>query len=605
MAKKNLNKELGIEYTNNVLQIPGGLLLMSYDVLMVLDDKLNKVKEKRNENGQGFDFGNIYQLRDGSYVVMKWGETGQEYTRFNPQTLELGDKLDTWLSKNYNYSVLQGHGYDFFLRDSTQIYGYNVGDTDPTPLMNFINSDIYTSYFNAFDSLDERTFVGSYQEWDKEKNIFHLCKYNKVNPEDVKDKEIISLGCLYVNDSVRKMVVDFNRSSEEYRINLVDYSVYNTEDDWMAGDNKFNTDIVTGQGPDIIIGSETQRTAEFISKGLLEDLGKYLDNDADLSRESILPGILEATSNKGKVYQLIPSFRIVTAVGKKAIIGNRDGWNMSEMLDYAKTLPEGMKLFHDMTRESFLDYLFRVSIEDYINPETGKCNFDSENFMKVLEYIKTLPKSDDYYSTLYNEDFNWAEYEYEVRNGKAALNVGRIYEVRAYKNILRGEIGEEPVFVGFPSEDRKGSYYEPDMSIGISSRCKHPDAAWQFIRQFMLPDYQTNRVYGMPGTVAAFDATCEEAKENPYWTDENGNKQYYDDTIWINGVDIPSPPLTDAEIAVFKDFVNSVQKLEQGFNDVSNIIFEEAAPYFEGQKSVEEVVKIIQSRASIFVNEQQ
>ncbi|MBP5152658.1 MAG: hypothetical protein ILP13_07085, partial [Lachnospiraceae bacterium] len=200
VAKKNLNKELGIEYTNSVLQIPGGLLLMSYDVLMVIDDKLNKVKEKRNENGQGFDFGNIYQLRDGSYVVMKWGETGQEYTRFDPQTLELGDKLDTWLSKNYNYSVLQGHGYDFLLRDSTQIYGYNVGDTDPTPLMNFINSDIYTSYFNAFDSLDERTFVGSYQEWDKEKNIFHLCKYNKVNPEDVKDKEIISLGCLYVND---------------------------------------------------------------------------------------------------------------------------------------------------------------------------------------------------------------------------------------------------------------------------------------------------------------------------------------------------------------------------------------------------------------------
>ena len=34
-----------------------------------------------------------------------------------------------------------------------------------------------------------------------------------------------------------------------------------------------------------------------------------------------------------------------------------------------------------------------------------------------------------------------------------------------------------------------------------------------------------------------------------------------------------------------------------------NIIYEEAAPFFEGQKSVDEVTSIIQQRVSIYLNE--
>lgn len=54
-----------------------------------------------------------------------------------------------------------------------------------------------------------------------------------------------------------------------------------------------------------------------------------------------------------------------------------------------------------------------------------------------------------------------------------------------------------------------------------------------------------------------------------------------------------------------KDFILSVNKRVAYLSDIETIIEEEAAAFYEGQKSAEDVAKIIQSRASIYINEKQ
>jgi len=51
------------------------------------------------------------------------------------------------------------------------------------------------------------------------------------------------------------------------------------------------------------------------------------------------------------------------------------------------------------------------------------------------------------------------------------------------------------------------------------------------------------------------------------------------------------------------DFICSINKPYSYDEDLMLIIEEEVAPYFEGQKSVQEVATIIQSRAQVYVNE--
>ena len=62
-------------------------------------------------------------------------------------------------------------------------------------------------------------------------------------------------------------------------------------------------------------------------------------------------------------------------------------------------------------------------------------------------------------------------------------------------------------------------------------------------------------------------------------------------------------PLTDKQVEMYRDIVSRVDR-EYNYNtEIMNIIDEEAAAFFAGQKSASEVAKIIQNRANTYINE--
>ena len=99
------------------------------------------------------------------------------------------------------------------------------------------------------------------------------------------------------------------------------------------------------------------------------------------------------------------------------------------------------------------------------------------------------------------------------------------------------------------------------------------------------------------------DDMAKKAMERPFYEDENGNKVEYDDYYYINGVEIPIAPMTQEEVDEVVGFLQSVEEHFSNSQELINIITEEAAPYFAGQKNVNEVADIIQNRVQIYVNE--
>ena len=61
--------------------------------------------------------------------------------------------------------------------------------------------------------------------------------------------------------------------------------------------------------------------------------------------------------------------------------------------------------------------------------------------------------------------------------------------------------------------------------------------------------------------------------------------------------------LTKEQVDSAVEYIYSINKCYYGNTDISNIIEEEIASYFSGQKSAQEVAKVIQSRAQIYVDE--
>ena len=96
--------------------------------------------------------------------------------------------------------------------------------------------------------------------------------YKKVPADQVAAKEIITLGCVYPDYSVLNKVVDYNKSSSQYRIRVVNYSQLNTEDDFEAGGRAFDADIISGNAPDMVILDWGSNPEKYSSKGLFVDL---------------------------------------------------------------------------------------------------------------------------------------------------------------------------------------------------------------------------------------------------------------------------------------------------------------------------------------------
>ena len=62
-------------------------------------------------------------------------------------------------------------------------------------------------------------------------------------------------------------------------------------------------------------------------------------------------------------------------------------------------------------------------------------------------------------------------------------------------------------------------------------------------------------------------------------------------------------PVTQEQVDEAVNYIFSINKCYYGNTDVRNIVNEEIASFFSGQKSAQEVAKVIQSRAQIYVNE--
>ena len=151
-------------------------------------------------------------------------------------------------------------------------------------------------------------------------------------------------------------------------------------------------------------------------------------------------------------------------------------------------------------------------------------------------------------------------------------------------------------------------------SFAITSTCADKEAAWQFIRQFFLPEYQEQFLGEVfPTNRAVYEkmkseATTPKYQRNPdgsYMLSEEGKRIEEDrGSMQVNGVTVPYKTVSDEDVARVEEIINATTNILHTDDSLKKIIIDGALPYFADQKSVDEVVKLIQSKAMLYVNEQ-
>ncbi|MCD7731469.1 MAG: extracellular solute-binding protein [Oscillospiraceae bacterium] len=500
--------------------------------------------------------------------------------------------------------------YDLCASTSNSLVGIDFETGEDSVIIDWLKSGFDTTTMSDATILpDGRILCTTYKyessgggySWSNSDII--LTFLTKVDPADVPDKQLITLSTLWLSYTLKQRIVEFNKESELYQIEVTSYydDYDGTSDSALT---KFNNDLVSGNIPDIIVLSDDMPIDSYISKGILSDLYTYIDNDETINREDYLTNVFDALSTNGKLYQITPSFDILTLVGKTSIVGEDEGWTMADYLAVANANPD-KAMFNELTKSNFLSEMLYCTLGSYVNSETGECSFNSDSFKQLLEAANVYPDEIDY-EELYSDDDYWQELETSYRTGNTILYETYLYNFSQIKEIEQGRFGETVTFIGFPSDEGNGAMIIPDMHLTISSKANNSDGAWEFIKYFLSEDYQmsvSERNGSFPIMESAYTSIMEEAKEKPYYLDENGEKVEYDNSYWIGDSSVTIDVNTDEDNERMMNYIKSATTLGKSDSSLTNIILEEAEAYFSGQKTVDEVADIIQNRAGTYVSE--
>jgi ABC-type glycerol-3-phosphate transport system substrate-binding protein len=414
--------------------------------------------------------------------------------------------------------------------------------------------------------------------------------FTKTLITDLPGRILLTLAAFALDNRLKNAVIQFNRTNSEYRIQVVDYLDFRTDDDWFYGLTMLSLEIISGKIPDILVVQNLPFN-HYIARGFIEDLYPFIDNDIEIDRNDFVEGVLRTSELDGKLYQIFPSFFINTILGHPSILGMGNGWNVDEFLAVLEANPQAdVPMGEWLTKESFLMSTTLQSIDEYVDWVSGTVNFDSGAFAELLELADTFPAFIDW-----GDGLSYDMSEENIATGRqimASALLSSFDSVKNYRNLFGGEI----VYKGLPTENRNGNTMSVPLGIAMTTTCKDKDGAWEFMRTLLTKEWQLSNIFDFPVNKAAFNIKAENAmivEETPDW--------------WFSewGVFPGLFPLTQNEFEQVIELVNSLSGIVYLDDALMDIVREGANDFFNGRYSTaQEAARVIQSRAAILVAEQ-
>ncbi len=428
------------------------------------------------------------------------------------------------------------------------------------------------------------------------------------HPADVEGLTILRLASYdttswsWLSEAVR----DFNDQSADVKIDLINYADFDSGNATVNGLSRLNTDILSGYTPDIF-DLNTLPARSYINKGLIEDLWPWIDTDPEIDRENLLPEVIRLLERDGKLYDLVPTYRLRLVCGSKEQFGDKESLSMDDLFALSKQY-DTQQLFGCMNRREFWEAVLRFAGADFVDYDAPSCRFDSESFVRLLELSKQLPGKElvemtpeelTEYHRLRNETTQRlvsGEQIFYFLN----LNNMPVFMLQQADAIFRGE----PRFVGFPSDRGSGIALEPFLRLGMSSASPNKEAVWEFFRFLLSDGYLTREKWNdtpgetyclmcIPTTRSAYDFRMSVWLENQISTNaaEYGNPD----------LEIVAGPDTGERILTLTARASSLYDYDQVLLDT---ILDAAGAYYAGDRSAEDVAKLIQSKANLYLAEQ-
>ncbi len=575
--------------------------------ICIFDPQGNAVKTI-NLDGGG-KYGNFIQefgrLEDGRVGYLSANMDEHVLRVYNETKKEFTDIYDNLPNDYWGGCFSAGVSNHVLLCGGNGLYDYDLETEAYTEVVQWSDVDIKGEYVSAAYLLTDGNIAVLYDN--KESGESNIVLLKRVEKSEVKTQKTLVLSCMSMNQSIQQQVVHFNKNNEEYKIEIknygesVDWAQETSMADFQAAMMKFHTDLITGNAGDMFLASDID-LGMLLSKGVVEDLTPFLNKSSVLKKDDLIQQVLDAHTIEGKLCTIPAHFTVQTICGRESELGNKSGWTMTEMIQYATKYPETL-LFPYACDTLLADYCLMYDFDSYVNYEKGECNFNTEDFRMLLELADKYPSAMDV--------------DYTVSRARLIRKHEALLEVASFSSpfdwqVVKKMFDEPITAIGFPSSQSTGVLVRGEDGICMNSQSENKDAVWKFIESMFTNEEGGSSHKGFDTLKARYDVKMQEAMKPEYKLDDDGVPLL--DTEG-NPIELPQGGINWEGIvvdiySVKQEEADAIwQMIEQIDGTVNNntqlmdIVNEELFPFFDGTKSMDDAIDIIQRRIQIYVNE--
>lgn len=386
-----------------------------------------------------------------------------------------------------------------------------------------------------------------------------------------------------------KYADEYSRKHPGTKIELV--TVKEAEDDKGMALNRLMARITAGEKPDLFL-LQYEELKALEEKGILEPLQDKLPEELS---EQIFPGVLQSGMAGDKLYGIAYEAYVDTMAVLKSVWPG-ETWSFRDVMELVEG-ENGASISCVFGGETAADMLYGMVLRDIAagnsslaDRETKECRFDSEEFIRILEFCKK-------YGCDPNLTGSREEIVEGMRRGEIlAYRIGG--DLAAFSDSMAA-LGDDFHCVGFPTEGDWGSYINCYQYIALNAQGENREEALDFIRYLLGERVQRNGVRTVRRDIlvnyvrdGSKDAAVPEGREPAFQMASRA-------VIPLKGKTDGSSFLPEyLEIADRSAFQST------WLDTLGIIVIEESEGYFNGDKTAEEVARVIQSRVWLYLNEE-
>ena len=361
------------------------------------------------------------------------------------------------------------------------------------------------------------------------------------------DATILTIAAWDVDGVLELAVEQFNQTHTDYQVEILPYfEGYETSSDMEAALKRMNASLISGEHPDMFAFNSMDVEA-LHNAGLILDLYTLMDADEAFDQDAYFMDVWSLFARDGRLYEWIPCFQLVGLVGDYGEFGNRTGWTFAEW----ETAQEeyGKDQLFNMNASGMASYLVQYSLKDFIDVDSGICNFNSDGFVQWLEFIAAFPSSRD-------------------TSASTPISSANLTGVKSLL-FLKTAYGELPSIMGWPSLTGSGVGVTCRNSYGICSTTEYPEVCWEFLCTMLSESIQASGIlWGFPMLKSQMTTDL----STPVQTTD-GN---------LSSGTAKDIQFTQEDIVAIYQILGSVSNVQFRYDDVSEVVLEEVDNFLAG-----------------------